>query len=81
MEHSRELKNGIKLYSYRNEHQSGFFISLFIKAGNMYESDSEAGITHFFEHIAIRNVNKLYSWKLYSELDKLGLEFNASTFS
>ena len=81
VEKSRTLKNGIKLYSYVNEHQNGFFISLFIKAGNMYESDNEAGITHFFEHIAIRNVNKLYSGRLYSELDKLGLEFNASTFS
>lgn len=81
MEQSRKLKNGINLYSYKNEHQSGFFISLFIKAGNMYESEGEAGITHFFEHIAIRNVNRLYSGRLYSELDKLGLEFNASTFS
>ncbi len=81
MEKSRKLKNGMSLYSYTNPSQHGFFISLFIKSGNMHELETEAGITHFFEHAAIRNVNKLYSYKLYSELDKLGLEFNASTFS
>jgi predicted Zn-dependent peptidase len=29
----------------------------------------------------VRNVNKLYGEKLYSELDRSGLEFNASTYS
>jgi predicted Zn-dependent peptidase len=47
----------------------------------MYESESDLGITHFLEHIAIRNVNKLYSGRLYAELDKRGVEFNASTYS
>ena len=47
----------------------------------MYESESESGITHFFEHIAIRNVNKRMGGALYSELDRCGVEFNASTQS
>ncbi len=47
----------------------------------MYEDEGNSGITHFLEHIAIRNVNKLYSGKLYAELDRRGVEFNASTYS
>ena len=47
----------------------------------MYERDEENGITHFLEHVLVRNVNKLFDFKLYSELDRLGLEFNASTYA
>ncbi len=79
-EEKRICKNGIPLYYYTNPAQHSFFISLFIKAGNMYEGEDECGITHFFEHVAIRNVNKLTDGRLYNILDSYGLEFNASTF-
>ena len=73
--------NGIPIYAYTNEHSHGFFVSLFVKIGSMYESAAENGITHFLEHIAIRNVNHLMGGELYSVLDEHGLEFNASTYS
>jgi predicted Zn-dependent peptidase len=47
----------------------------------MYESERDNGITHFLEHVAIRNINKLTGGELYSLLDKQGIEFNASTYS
>ncbi|MBR5140425.1 MAG: insulinase family protein, partial [Clostridia bacterium] len=81
MERSLTAKNGIKVYEYKNPALHGFFISLFFKGGSMYESDDECGITHFLEHVLVRNVNKLYGMRLYSELDRHGLEFNASTFA
>ena len=74
-------ENGIKIYGYRNPALHGFFISLFFKGGSMYESDDEVGITHFLEHVLVRNVNKLYSMRLYEMLDRYGLEFNASTYA
>ena len=73
--------NGVPVYSYTNPSQHSFFISLFLRAGSMYESVEESGITHFFEHVAIRNINYLMGGELYSVLDKYGLEFNASTYS
>lgn len=81
MEEKIITENGIELYTYKNEASHGFFISLFLRAGSMYETSAEAGITHFFEHTAIRNVNKQMNGELYSLLDRAGLEFNASTFS
>lgn len=83
MEKEREFtsKSGVKVYCYKNPALHGFYISLFVRAGMLYEREDEVGITHFLEHAIIRNVNKLYGMKLYSELDKRGLEFNASTFS
>lgn len=79
MEEKFLTKNGIEIYGYKNPNLHGFFISLYLRAGSMYESESESGITHFFEHIAIRNVNKQMGGALYSELDRRGVEFNAST--
>lgn len=47
----------------------------------MYEREDESGITHFLEHVAIRNINYRMNGSLYSELDRHGIEFNASTYS
>ena len=81
MEEKMLSKNGIPVYSMTNKASHGFFISVFLKAGCMYEKAEENGITHFLEHAAIRNVNKLMGYKLYRELDRYGLEFNATTYS
>ena len=81
METCLTAKNGIKIYGYKNPALHGFFISLFLKGGSMYEGENECGITHFLEHVLVRNVNKLYGMKLYSILDRHGLEFNASTYA
>ncbi len=74
-------KNGIRVYSYKNPAVHSFFISLFVRAGSMYESERESGITHFLEHVAIRNVNYIMGGELYPTLDRFGIEFNASTYS
>lgn len=80
-EERRLTSSGIELYSYKNPSSHGFYISLFLRAGSMYEEESLCGITHFYEHIAIRNVNAVMNGELYSLLDKYGIEFNASTYS
>ena len=81
MEKKFITKNGVQIFGYKNPSLHGFFISLFARAGSMYESERDNGITHFLEHISIRNVNKIMNGALYSELDRRGVEFNASTFS
>ena len=74
-------KNGIDIYGYKNPSLHGFFISLFLRAGSMYESCQDSGITHFLEHVSIRNINKVMGGELYCELDRRGIEFNASTYA
>lgn len=80
-EREYKCKNGISIYYYKNPSLHSFYISMYLRAGCMYEDEGRLGITHFLEHVLIRNVNKLYRMELYSKLDKLGLEFNASTYS
>ena len=74
-------KNGISVYAHKNPGVHGFSLSLFLRAGSMYEEEGERGITHFLEHVMVRNVNKIKSYGLYSLLDRYSLEFNASTYS
>lgn len=74
-------KNGIRVFAIENPAQHGFFLSLFVRAGSIYESEEESGITHFLEHVAIRNIHHLMGEELYAMLDRYGLEFNASTFN
>ena len=81
MEKKITAKNGVEIYTYENPALHSFYISLFLRAGSMYESPEESGMTHFLEHALVRNVNKLYGGSLYSTLDSHGMEFNASTFS
>ena len=80
-ENSFLTENGIAIHSYKNPNINSFYISLFVKAGSMYESAEENGITHFLEHALIRNVNSLMGDELYKTLDRCGMEFNASTYS
>lgn len=80
-EREYKTKNGISVYYYPTDTLHSFHISLFVRAGSMHEHDGEYGVSHFFEHAAIRNVNKLRDGLLYAELDRLGVEFNASTFT
>ncbi len=81
MEKTYKAENGIKIYGYKNPALNSFYISLFVRGGSMYESKENSGITHFLEHILIRNVSKLRGGNLYAELDRHGIEFNASTYS
>ena len=74
-------KNGMRVYTLENPAQHGFFLSLFVRAGSIYEEEEESGITHFLEHVSIRNIHHLMGETLYATLDRCGLEFNASTFN
>ncbi len=81
MEQEYTAKNGIKIYTYKNEEQHGFFLSLYLRGGSMYEPRERSGITHFLEHVLVRNVNKQMGGRLYELLDEHGVEFNASTYA
>ncbi len=81
VERATTLENGVLLYSYSLPHTHSFVISVFLRAGCLFESESESGITHLFEHMVFRNVNASYSGKLYSLLDRYGLDFNATTYN
>ncbi len=80
MEKQYVTNNGMKIFHYPGDHLHSFCVSLYFKAGSLYETEAENGITHFLEHIVIRNINFLMGGTLYGHLDRLGLMFNACTY-
>lgn len=73
-------KNQLPLYAYRSEGLHGFCLCVYARAGVMYEKPREVGVSHFVEHMAFRNIDRLYDGKLYDLLDGAGLTFSAATY-
>ncbi len=72
--------NQVSVYQYANPHLHSFCICLYLRAGSLFETDERNGISHFFEHIVFKNINRKYGGELYRTLDRLGLEFNGCTY-
>lgn len=80
MENRYITNNQVNIFHYPGDHLHGFCISLYLHAGSLYETKEENGISHFLEHVIIRNINHRMGGSLYGYLDKLGLIFNACTY-
>lgn len=80
MEKHYITSNQVSIFHYPGEHLHSFCISLYLHAGSLYETKGENGVSHFLEHIVIRNINYLMGGNLYRQLDRLGLMFNACTY-
>ncbi len=80
MEETFSTASGIPAYAYRNPALHGFCLSLYVRAGSMYEGEAQSGETHFVEHIVFRNINYRMKGGLYPLLDRCGLSFNAETY-
>ena len=73
-------KNGVPVFCEFNQHLHSTKLGLYIRCGAMYEESKNNGITHFFEHVIFRNINKLMGMNLYKLLDRNAVEFNAVTY-
>ena len=72
--------NGIDLYTFTNPHLNSFCISLYVKAGCMFETETDNGITHLLEHCLYRNLKNSFGGKLYELTAQHGLDMSASTY-
>lgn len=80
MEQCVMSKNNVSMYYDVNPNLHSVELGLYIRCGSMYENAAQNGITHFFEHIVFRNINKIMGGRLYAELDRHAVEFNAETY-
>ena len=55
---STKLPNGFTVLTYNMKHLQSVAINLIVKVGSRYETDSEAGISHFLEHMAFKGTKK-----------------------
>lgn len=71
--------NGISIYSLTNPNLRSFCLSLYVRAGSIFEDLSNNGISHLFEHIVFRNLKNRYE-NFYELLAMRGLCFQGSTY-
>ncbi len=58
MHHKTILNNGLRLITAAMPHTRSVCISIFIGTGSRYESETEAGISHFIEHLLFKGTEK-----------------------
>ena len=81
MEYERiTLENGLKVITCRMPHTRSVSLLFFVMTGSCYESDSEAGISHFIEHMCFKGTKKRGSSREISEaIEGVGGILNGGT--
>ncbi|MGH2978251.1 MAG: M16 family metallopeptidase, partial [Solirubrobacterales bacterium] len=74
-----ELDSGIQVVTERVPSVRSVALGLWVRVGSRHESDSEAGISHFLEHMLFKGTPKLTAEQIAQEFDGLGAEINAAT--
>jgi predicted Zn-dependent peptidase len=74
-----ELDSGIGVVTERVPSVRSVALGLWVRVGSRDESDSEAGISHFLEHMLFKGTPKLSAEQIAQEFDGLGAEVNAAT--
>ena len=77
-EHSASV-NGISIYSLTNPNLRSFCLSLYVRAGSIFEDLSNNGISHLFEHVVFRHIKNRYE-NFYELLAMNGLCLQGSTY-
>lgn len=74
------LKNGLRIITVPMQGTQTATVSIMIGVGSRYESEKEAGLSHFIEHMFFKGTKKRpTTLDISSELDAIGGEFNAFT--
>lgn len=71
--------NGVKICSTLNNNLNSFCLSLYIRAGSLFENSSNNGISHLLEHIVFRNLKNKYD-DFYELLAIHGIDFQGCTY-
>jgi len=71
--------NGINIHSLLNHNLRTFCLSLYIRAGSLFETSADNGISHLFEHIVFRNIKGKYE-NFYDQLALHGIDVQGTTY-
>ena len=71
--------NGIKLCSMFNSNLNSFCLSLYFRAGSIFENLSNNGISHLLEHILLRNLKNRFD-NFYDLLAMHGIDLQGVTY-
>lgn len=73
------LKNGLTVVTERTPGFKTLSIGIWVRAGTRHERSTEAGISHFLEHMVFKGTEKRSAMQITREVERVGGEFNAFT--
>jgi predicted Zn-dependent peptidase len=75
-----KLANGLRIITSKMPHIHSVSVAFFVSAGGCYETEKEAGISHFLEHLCFKGTEKRPSSREISEMiEGTGGSINAGT--
>ena len=74
MEREHITPQGVSVFHDKNENIHSFCLCLYVRAGSLFETKENNGISHFFEHIVFKNIHYQMGENLYQTLDRCGLD-------
>jgi zinc protease len=73
---SGRLRNGLEYFVLHHPHpQDSVTLRLIVDAGSILETDSQAGLAHFVEHMAFNGTAEFDENELVAYLEQLGIQF------
>jgi len=77
--YSRTLKNGLNAVIKESHRAPVVAVQVWVKAGSVYETDREAGITHLIEHMIFKGTEKRGPGEIAGAIEAVGGSINAYT--
>ena len=74
------LENGLRIVTAHLPHTRSATVSIYVGAGSRYETDEEAGLSHFLEHMLFKGASRRTTAREISEaIESVGGVHNAAT--
>ena len=74
-----ELKTGVRVLTMRMPHLRSVSMGVWVDAGTRDETDEEAGLSHFIEHMIFKGTHKRSAYEIAKAFDAIGGATNAFT--
>lgn len=75
------LPNGLRIVTERIESVKSISVGIWVKTGGRHETEMQAGITHFLEHMLFKGTDKRSSFDIALSMEAVGGYLNAFTSS
>jgi predicted Zn-dependent peptidase len=75
------LDNGLKIVTEKVESVKSVSVGIWVKTGSRNETDKQAGITHFLEHMLFKGTESRTSYEIAMSMESVGGYLNAFTSS
>ncbi|MFU8812686.1 MAG: M16 family metallopeptidase [Balneolaceae bacterium] len=74
-----ELPNGLTIVSERIESVKSVSAGIWVKTGSRHETDEQAGVTHFLEHMLFKGTERRSAYDIAQSMESVGGYLNAFT--